>query len=204
MQTVWFVNRSGERVTLYKGNGLLKNLEPAQRWDRDPDEGTMRTVVLHEKQTPPALVPEPKWIKETEWIYETCPEESIFAPFTKVIFLPENKVELMKRSFWRAPKLDWPVVSFLFKSPKMKIFKIFLDGSLGGTAISFYNGIPMRITVNPLSKYAEWNRWNIEDEREWGAGRRGESELHKIADIRFESEERLKRKTEEMRKQNYG
>lgn len=204
MQTVWFTNKSGDRIILYEGNGLLKVLEPAQRWDRDPDEGTIRTVVLHENQTPPAIIPAPKWIKETNWIYENCPEESIYAPFTKVIFLPENGIELMKRSFWRPPTMDWPVVSFLFKSPKMKLQKIFLDKSLGGSAVSFYNGIPMRVTVNPLSKYAEWNRWNFTDEKEWGEKKRGGSELHKLSDIRVAEEERLKRKTEEMRKQNYG
>ena len=100
--------------------------------------------------------------------------------------------------------MSWPVVSFLFTSPKMKLQKIFLDKSLGGSAVSFYNGIPMRVTVNPLSKYAQWNKWNLNDEREWGEKRRGRSELHKISDIRVEEEERLKRKIEEMNKQNYG
>ena len=49
MVKVKFVNKSGERVFLYQqGGGILRVLESGQKWNRDPKEGTLGTVMVDE------------------------------------------------------------------------------------------------------------------------------------------------------------
>ena len=164
MVKVKFVNKSGERVTLYQGGGILRILEPGNRWNRDPSEGTLRTtVVMDENMKFPPPRPGPRWIKETEWVWEECPEGSMYAPFRTITFLDGNEVKLKRRPRWKAPEMKWPVVTFLFKSHKMKMIKERLDRDMSSEASVFYNGIPVRKTVHPLSKYAPFKKWIFDE-----------------------------------------
>ena len=212
MVKVKFVNKSGERVTLYQRGSILRVLEAGQRWNRDPSEGTLGTTVVmdeHMKFPPPR--PRPHWIDKTEWVWEECPEDSIYAPFRTVVFLDGNEVKLKRRPKWKPPELKWPVVTFLFKSHKMKAHTERLDCDPWSRASSFYNGIPVRISVHPLSKYAGFKNWFFDEEvvmtdgnppyqlmvknykvTEHGEDKRPATELEKIEELRAKDEERRK------------
>jgi hypothetical protein len=210
MVKVKFVNKSGERVTLYQGGSILRILEPGKRWNRDPAEGTLRTtVVMDENMKFPPPRPGPKWIDEMEWVWEECPEGEIYAPFRTITFLDNNVVKLKRRPFWKLPEMKWPVVTFLFKSRKLQIYNLCLDRS--GFSATFYNGIPVRITVHPLSRYAPFKKWIfdeaevLKDKNPFGGGmektyettERGEdkrpaAELEKIEQLKKKDEERRK------------
>jgi len=160
MVPVRFVNKSGERVILYQEDGsILKILENGKCWDRDPASGTLRTKVISQHEIPPPSQTEPYWIDKVEWLYEKCPDRSPYAPYKTIIFLDGNKVKLKRRLFWKNPELAWPVVKFLFKSQKMKLIRERLDRDSSVLASIFLNGIPVRKSVNPLSKYAEFKNW---------------------------------------------
>ena len=214
MLKVRFVNRSAERIFLYQqGGSILRILEPGKRWNRDPSEGTLRTtVVMDEHMKFPPLRPGPKWIDETEWVWEECPEGSMYAPFRTITFLDGNEVKLKRRPRWKAPEMKWPCVLFLFKSRKLKIHKLHLDRDVSSEPATFYNGIPQRITVHPLSKYAPFKRWIFDEAEvlkdgnppyggamvktyelvECGEDERPGTELEKIAELKKEAEERRK------------
>jgi hypothetical protein len=212
MVKVKFVNKSGERVTLYQGGGILRILEPGNRWNRDPSEGTLRTtVVMDENMKFPPPRPGPRWIKETEWVWEECPEGSMYAPFRTITFLDGNEVKLKRRPRWKAPEMKWPCVLFLFKSRKLKIHKLHLDRDVSSFPATFYNGIPVRISVHPLSKYAPFKKWifdeapaqkdgnppfknmkEVYEMTERGEQKRTPAELEKIAELKAKDEERRK------------
>ena len=214
MLNVHFINKSSERVTLYQdgGGGILRILEPGKRWNRDPAEGTLRTVtVFDEDMKFPPLRPGPKWIDETEWVWDECPEGEIYAPFRTIVFEDNNVVKLKRRPRWKAPEMKWPVVEFLFLSHKMKIYQLHLDRDLSTSARVFYAGIPVRLTVDPLSRYAGWKRWIFDEElilkdvnppfknmkqvyqsTERGEGKRSATELERIVELKAKDEERQK------------
>ncbi len=212
MVKVKFVNKSGERVTLYQGGGILRILEPGNRWNRDPSEGTLRTtVVMDENMKFPPPRPGPRWIKETEWVWEECPEDSIYAGYRTITFMPDNEVKLKRRPGWIESEMEWPCVLFLFKSRKLKIYQLHLDRGVSSFPATFYNGIPVRISVHPLSKYAPFKKWIFDeapaqkDKNPFGGGmektfettehgenKRPAAELEKIEQLRKEDEERRK------------
>ena len=212
MVKVKFVNKSGERVFLYQRGSILRVLEAGQRWNRDPSEGTLSTtVVMDEHMKLPLPRPQPYWIDKTEWIWEECPEDSIYAPFRTIVFEDDNIVKLKRRPRWKAPEMKWPTVEFLFKSHKMKVLKERLDKDISSFPTTFYNGIPQRISVHPLSRYAPFKRWIFDeapaqkDKNPFGGGmektyettERGEdkrpaAELEKIEQLKKEAEERKK------------
>ncbi|MCK4819846.1 hypothetical protein KA005_29040 [bacterium] len=209
-QKVKFVNKSGGRITLYEGSGILKILEPGKRWNRPPEEGTLDTrVVMDTDMKFPPPREKPYWIDKVEWVWDECPEGSIYAPYRTITFLDGNQVKLKRRPRWTAPEMDWPCVEFLFKSHTMKMQTMHLG--LSTMATTLYNGIPMRITVDPLSKYAEWKKWIFDEElilkdvdppfknmkevyeaTEHGEDKRGTAELEKIAELVKKNEERIK------------
>ena len=212
MLNVKFVNKSGERVMLYEGSGLLKILEPGKRWDKDPSEGVLDTVVVMDERMkfPPSGV-RPKWIAQTEWTWNECPEHSIFAPFRTIVFLDGNQVKLKKRPKWKEPQMRWPVVTFLFLSHKMKLIKLHLDRGFSSEPTTFYNGLPHRMSVDPLSKYAPYKNWIFDEAPvqkdknpfggamveefemiERGEDKRSATELEKIAELKKKDEERRK------------
>jgi len=212
MVKVKFVNKSGEEVTLYQGGSILRVLGAGKRWNRDPKEGTLSTVAVdscHGKKFPPPRA-KPYWIKETEWIGEV-PDDSIYAPFRTIIFEDGNVVKLRKRPFWKPPEMKWPVVTFLFRSHKMNIHKERLDCHQAADATAFYNGIPVRLTVDPLSKYAGFKKWFFDEVMELkdanppyktmveiyeitqhGEEKRSADELQRIAELKKKDEERRK------------
>ena len=211
MVKVKFVNKSGERIFLYQSGSILRILEAGKHWDRDPSEGTLRTTILHQHETPPPPRPQPKWVDTTEWVWEECPESEIFAPFRTIVFEDDNIVKLKKRPRWKPPEKAWPCVSFLFKSHKMKMLKERLDRSTSTSPTTFYNGIPCRISVNPLSKYAPFKNWIFDEApaqkdknpfggamvkefemTERGEDKRSAIELEKIAELKKKDEERRK------------
>lgn len=159
---VKFVNESSEKVTLYRTDGsVLRVLEAGKRWSRDPKLGTLSTVSVdesHGQKFPPPR-PGPKWIEKTEWTYEECHESEIYAPYRTIIFEDGNVVKLRKRPCWKEPEMAWPVVTFLFKSHNLKMHKERLDHDMLSEASVFYNRIPVRRTVHPLSKYAPFKNW---------------------------------------------
>lgn len=212
--SVKFVNKSGEQVTLYQGRSILKVLEAGKRWDRDPKLGTLSTPVVTGEQKFPPPRPGPKWIDKVEWTYEECPEESIYAPYRTIVFLDGNEVQLKKRPHWKEPEMKWPVVLFLFKSHKIKIYQPHLEGDVISGARTFYNGLPVRITVSPLSRYAPFRKWIFDEvmvlkkeayppfkqvieayeATEHGEDKRPANELAKIAELKAKDEERKKLK----------
>jgi len=213
MVKVKFVNRSAEEVILYQQNGsILGTLGAGKCWNRDPKEGTLETVVVAgDHQKFPAPRPQPKFIDKVEWIYEECPEDSIYAPFRTIIFVGGNIVKLRQRPHWKPPEMEWPVVTFLFKSHRMKTHKERLDRDGFGSAAVFYNGIPCRLTVNALSKYAPYQKWIFSEVMELrdanppfkqmieayeitehGEDKRPGTELEKIAELKAKDEERRK------------
>lgn len=210
MVTVKFVNRSAERVLIYQEDGsVLKIMESAKCFDRDPAGGELRTVVLHQNEEPVPPQSKPKWIKETEWVYEECSEHSNYAPFKMIIFEAGNEVKLKRRHFWKFPEMDWPVVTFLFESNRMKLIKDRLEGEYSGEASIFLNGIPVRKTVSPLSKYAQYQKWffceqpmkNANPKQignreiiQFGESLRSKNELEKIEVLRAKAKEREKAK----------
>ena len=210
MVTVRFINRSAERVILHQAGGsMLKVLEAGKCWNRDPSEGTLGTVVVGGKdQSFPAPRAKPYWIKETEWTWNECPDDSSYAPFKMIVFLDGNKVKLKRRPFWKSPEMQWPVVTFLFKSHKMKMHRERLDKDIASDAAVFYNGIPCRRTVNPLSKYAPYKNWIFDEAMvlrdanppmkqmiesyeiiELGEDKRPDSELERISKLKAKDEE---------------
>jgi len=212
MVKVKFVNKSGERVTLYQGGSILRVLEPGQRWNRDPSEGTLRTTaVMDENMKFPVLRQRPYWIEKTEWIWEECPKGEIYAPYRTITFLDGNQVKLKKRPKWKEPQMRWPVVTFLFLSHKMKLIKLHLDRGFSSEPTTFYNGLPHRMSVDPLSKYAPYKNWIFDEAPvqkdknpfggamveefemiERGEDKRSATELEKIAELKAKDEERQK------------
>lgn len=213
MVKVKFVNKSGEEVTLYRQDGSVLNvLKEGQCWNRDPKEGTLSTVAVdscHGQKFPPPRA-RPHWIKETEWIGEV-PDDSIYAPYRTVIFADGNIVKLRKRPHWKEPEMAWPCVLFLFKSHRMKVHKERLDHYQAADASVFYNGIPVRLTVDPLSKYAPFKNWFFSETMklkeldpltkqmietyeitQHGEDKRPANELQKIAELEKKDEERRK------------
>lgn len=211
---VRFVNESGEKVTLYRQDGsVLKVLEEGKRWNRDPKLGTLSTVSVdeaHGQKFPPPR-PGPKWIDKTEWTWNECPDDSIYAPFRTITFLDNNVVKLKRRPFWKAPQMEWPCVLFLFKSHKMKMIRERLDKDISSFPETFYNGIPVRLTVSPISKYAPYRKWIFDEVMELkdanppyktmvetyemtehGEDERPAAELEKIAELKAKDEERKK------------
>ncbi|MCK4820704.1 hypothetical protein KA005_33370, partial [bacterium] len=90
---VQFVNQSSEKITLYRQDGsVLKVLEAGKRWNRDPKEGTLSTVVVGGEQKFPPPRPQPHWIDKIEWVWEECPEGEIYAPYRTITFLDGNQV----------------------------------------------------------------------------------------------------------------
>lgn len=209
---VRFVNKSGEEVILYRQNGnILGTLGAGKRWNRDPKEGTLETVVVGEGQNFPPPRARPRWIEKTEWMWEECPEDSIYAPYRTIIFEDGNVVKLKKRPFWKLPEMKWPVVTFLFNSHRMKMHKERLDHYQAADAIVFHNGIPVRLTVDPLSKYAAYRKWIFSEVMELkdanppyktmveyyeitqhGEEKRSADELQRIAELKKKDEERRK------------
>ena len=119
--------------------------------------------------------------------------------------------KIRKRPRWKPPEMEWPIVSFLFKSHKMKAHAERLDRDGFGSAAVFHNGIPVRITVSPLSRYAPFKKWIFDEElvmkdsnppfkimvkayesTEYGADKRPVDELQRIAELRAKDEERKK------------
>lgn len=213
MVSVRFVNKSSEKVTLYRQDGsVLQVLKESQCWNRDPKDGTLSTVAVdscHGQKFPP-LRPKPYWIKETEWIGE-MPDDSIYAPFRTITFLDNNVVKLKRRPHWKPPEMKWPIVTFLFKSHKMKMHKERLDHYQASDATAFYNGIPCRLTVDPLSKYAPFKNWIFSEVMvlkdvnppyktmaetyeivQSGENQRPATELREIERLKAEAEERRK------------
>lgn len=186
----------------------LKILEAGKCWDRDPAEGTLRTGIISQHESPPPPQPDPVWIDEVEWIYENCPDSSVYAAFKKITFMDGNRVRLKKRLFSKVQELRWPVVTFLFKSPKMKLIRERLDRDSSVLASIFLNGIPVRKSVDVLSKYAKFRRWYFSDEErkgstpskqiscseivQYGESIRTRTELKKIDDLKAKDEERKK------------
>ncbi len=124
MITVRFVNQSSDKVVLYQPDGSVwKILESGKCWDRNPNEGTLRTSIVSQHEAPPPPQPKPVWISKTEWEWENCPDDSPYAPYKTIVFLNGNKVKLKKRYFSKLPEMKWPVVTFLFPSPKMEMIK---------------------------------------------------------------------------------
>ena len=213
MVKVRFVNQSAEKVVLHQqGGSIIKVLEEGKRWDRDPKEGTLGTVVVAgDHQKFPAPRPQPKFIDKVEWIYEECPEDSIYAPFRTIIFADNNVVKLRKRPHWKAPQMEWPCVLFLFKSHNIKMHKERLDRDGFGSAAVFHNGIPVRLTVHALSKYAPYRKWIFDEAMvlkdanppyktmvesyeivQRGEDKRPATELARIAELKAKDEERRK------------
>ena len=205
MVKVRFVNESGEEVTLYQQNGsILGTLGAGKCWNRDPKKGTLSTVAVdscHGQKFPPRRAG-PRWIEKTEWTWEECPDDSIYAPYRSITFQDNNVVRLKRRPFWKLPDMKWPTVTFLFKSHKMKMQKEHLDKDMSSEPAVFYNGIPCRRTVNPLSKYAPYKKWIFDEvmvlrdsnppkkemieayeNAEYGEDRRSGDELAKIEQI---------------------
>jgi len=207
MVLVKFINKSGERVHLYNEDGsILRVMENAKRFDRDPKSGTLRTSVISQHETPPLPQPDPKWIDEVEWEGEVS-DSSPYANYKTIIFLAGNRVKLKKRLFEKVQELKWPVVTFLFKSPKMKMIRERLDRDSSVLASIFLNGIPVRKSVSPSSKYADYRHWYFVEQPvkkklpkqmeateiiQYGEGFRNSTELKKLAKMRFEEEEREK------------
>lgn len=214
MVKVKFVNKSGEVVTIYRSDGSsLGVLGAGKSWNRDPKEGTLRTVHVDSVhgQKFPAPREKPYWIDKTEWVWEECPEDSMYAPFQTVIFEDGNVVKLERRPNWTAPEMAWPVVTFLLRSHKMKKHAERLDRDLFGDARVFHNSIPVRISVHALSKYAPYRKWIFEEVMELkdanpprnqmaeyfeiiqrGEDKRPAAELEKIEQLKKEAEERKK------------
>ena len=211
MVKVKFVNKSGERIFLYQSGSILRILEAGKHWDRDPASGSLRTLIIPQHGAPVPPQSPPKWIDEVEWIYEECPEDSIYAPFRTIVFEDNNVVKLKRRPRWKEPEIKWPAVTFLFKSRKLQIYKLHLDRGMSSIPATFYNGIPQRISVHPLSRYAPFKRWIFDeapaqkDKNPFGGGmektyettERGEdkrpaAELEKIEQLKKEAEERRK------------
>ena len=105
--------------------------------------------------------------------------------------------------------MKWPIVSFLFKSHNMKAHAERLDRDGFGSAAVFYNGIPVRISVHALSKYAPYKNWVFSEAMvlrdanppykqmveyyeitRHGEGKRPATELEKIAELKVKDEER--------------
>lgn len=214
MVKVKFVNKSGEVVTIYRSDAsALGVIGAAKCWNRDPKEGTLSTVHVDAVHGQNFLPPRPKpyWIDKTEWVWEECPEDSIYAPFQTVIFEDGNVVKLERRPRWKAPEMAWPVVEFLLRSHKMKKHAERLDHHRVSDAVVFHNGFPFRVTVSPLSKYAPYRKWIFEEVMELkdanpprnqmaeyfeiiqrGEDKRPASELEKIEQLKAEAEERKK------------
>lgn len=207
MVEVKFVNKSAEQIQLYNEDGsILKVLENAKCWNRDPKGGTLRTTIIHETESPPPPQEDPKWIDRVVWETEVA-DSSPYANFKTITFLDGNKIHLKKRFFWKFMELDFPVTTFLFKSNKLKIFRERLDRDLSVLASIFLNGIPVRKTVAASSKYSEYRNWYFLERLvpkdspkqmesteiiEWGEGIRNSTELKKLAKMRWEEREREK------------
>jgi hypothetical protein len=107
--------------------------------------------------------------------------------------------------------MKWPIVTFLFKSHRMKMHKERLDSDMLSEASVFYNGIPVRLTVDPLSKYAPFKNWFFDETMvtkdanapyktmaesyeitQHCEGKRPAAELEKIAELKVKDEERRK------------
>jgi hypothetical protein len=202
---VHFINKTGARVRIYQPGGILHILEPALRWDKVDNLNTV--VVMDDKMKFPPRQPDPKWIKQTEWVWEEADVYSIYAPFRTVIFLPGNKVKLRRRPHWQEPEMAWPVVTFLFKSQSMELQTMQLG--LSTMAVSLPNKIPMRISVDPLSKNAPYENYFFDEQlvlkdadppfknmkevyesTEYGGRKRPADELQKIAELKEKDEER--------------
>jgi hypothetical protein len=208
MVDVKFVNRSAERVLIYQEDGsVLKILESGRCWDRNPNEGTLRTSVISQHETPPPPQPKPVWISKTEWLWKGCPDNSVYAPFKTITFLDGNKVQLKKRLFWKFQELDFPVTVFLFTSKKMKMIRERLDRDSSVLASIFLNGIPVRKSVSCSSKYSKYRYWYFVEQPvkktspkqmeateiiQYGERIRNSTELKKLERMRLEEEEREK------------
>lgn len=209
MVEVKFINKSGERVFLYQLDGSVwQILESGKCWDRNPLEGTLRTSIVSQHEAPPPPQASPKWVDKTEWT-TNVPDESIYARYKTITFLDGNVVKLKKRLFWKFPEMDWPVVEFLFTSNKIKMIRERLDRDSSVLASLFLNGIPVRKTVSPLSRYAQYKRWFFQEQPvknaspkqvtcdeivQYGEGIRDENELDRIEELKAEEEERQKLK----------
>ncbi len=206
-QIVKFVNRSGERVSLYREDGSIFKILENVGWDRDPAGGSLRTPIISQHENPPPPQPEAVWIDRVDWIWEDCPDTHPYAPFKKITFLKGNEVRLKRRLFWKLPELEWPVVGFLFTSPKMKMIRERLDGDSSVLASIFLNGIPIRKSVSPLSRYAKYKRWFFIEQPakkssdkqmdnteiiQFGKISRSSTELKRIDSLRVKEEERQK------------
>ena len=214
MVKVRFVNESSEKVTLYRTDGsVLRVLESGKRWNRDPKEGTLDTVhvdEVHGQKFPPRRA-RPYWIAQTEWTYEECHDSEIYAPYRTIIFEDGNVVKLKRRPFWKPPQMAWPIVTFLFNSHRMKMHKQRLDHHQAADASVFHNGIPVRLTTDPLSKYAPYRKWFFSETMvlkdvnppyrtmaetyeitEHGESKRPAAELEKIEQLKKKAEERKK------------
>ena len=208
MVKVKFINKTGVRVRIYQPGGILHILEPALRWDKVDNLNTV--VVMDTKMKFPRPQIAPKWIKQTEWLWEDVDLYSIYAPFRTVTFLPGNEVKLRKRPHWEPPKMAWPVVTFEFRSHSMEI-QTMQHLALSTMAVNLPNKIPMRISVDPLSKYAPFENYffdeklvlkdvnppfktmkKVYESTEYGQKKRPTDELAKIAELKSKEEEREK------------
>ena len=119
--------------------------------------------------------------------------------------------KIRKRPHWKPLEMKWPIVTFLFKSHRMKMHKERLDSDILSEASVFYNGIPCRLTVYALSKYAVYRKWIFDEVMELrdgnppykqivesfeivehGEDKRPATELEKIAELKVKDEERKK------------
>jgi len=208
-QIVKFVNKSGERVSLYREDGSIFKIIENIGWDRDPKFGSLRTGVISQHENPPPPQADPMWINEVEWVWEDCPDSHPYAPYKTIIFLAGNRFKLKRRLFWKLPEMNWPVVSFLFESNKMKFIRERLERDFSSVASFLQNGIPIRKTVSSLSKYAEYRKWVFLEQPiknpspkqiggteiiQFGESLRSKNELDQIAELRAKEEERKKAK----------
>lgn len=208
-QVVKFCNKSGERISLYREDGSIFKIIENVGWDRPPSEGTLRTGIISQHERPVADQAEPLFIDRVEWVWEDCPDTHPYAPFKKITFLNGNKVLLKRRHFWKLPEMDFPVVSFLFESDKMKFIRDRLEFDFLSEASIFLNGIPVQRSVSPLSKYAQYRNWYFCEQPmkqvnpkqignreivQFGERLRGRKELEQIEVLKTEAEEREKHK----------
>lgn len=208
-QIVKFCNTSGERISLYREDGSIFKIIENVGWNRDPAGGTLRTGIISQHENPVPDQEEAYWIDEVDFVWNDCPNTHPYAPFKKITFLKGNQIKLTRRNFWRLPEMDWPVVTFLFESPKIKFMKDRLEPTFSSEPIIFLVHIPTRVSVDPLSKYAKYRNWFFCEQPmkkvspkqigtteivQFGERLRGRKELEKIEELRAEAEEREKAK----------
>lgn len=206
-QVVKFCNKSEERVSLYREDGSIFKIIENVGWDRDPNSGTLRTGIISQHENPVPDQEEAYWIDEVDFVWNDCPDSHPYAPYKKITFISGNRVVLKRRHFWKLPEMDFPVVSFLFESDRLKLMKDRLEGDFAVEATIFLNGIPVRKTVSANSKYAQYRNWFFCEQPmkqanpkqignreiiQFGERLRGRKELDQLKLLKAEAGERAK------------